>query len=447
MLNKATIRLTIEQGPMKGKVFDFEEHDTFVFGRMPDCHCHLPDDPCVSRHHFLIEVNPPDCCLSDLGSLNGTHINGKKHGGRKPDEMPQEAARRAQVVNLKDGDIIRTGDTVFRVSVFVPCAKCGKALDAQDRAEAGPGAPKCRACRKTPKDKQSELLAGILAGARKADKQKAGIPGYRIEKKLGEGGMGQVYLAHSEKLNRQVALKTMLPGRSAIDEAAVKRFLREVATCAALKHPNIVAFLDQGYSNGVFYFAMEYCKDGSVHDLLTRSKGPLPLAISVGIISQVLDGLGYAHEKGIVHRDLKPSNILLVRMGSNLTALIADFGLAKNFQRAGLSGMTMSGACSGTLPFMPPEQVVNFRDVNPVADIFSAGATLYVMLTGQCVYDFKEGEDQVRALLEKRIVPIRKRRVKLPEKLMDVVDRATQAEPEKRFQSVKEMKAAVKKAM
>jgi serine/threonine-protein kinase len=167
----------------------------------------------------------------------------------------------------------------------------------------------------------------------------------------------------------------------------------------------------------------------------------------VGIISQVLDGLGYAHEKGIVHRDLKPSNILLVRMGSNLTALIADFGLAKNFQRAGLSGMTMSGACSGTLPFMPPEQVVNFRDVKPVADIFSAGATLYVMLTGQCVYDFKEGEDQVRALLEKRIVPIRKRRVKLPEKLMDVVDRATQAEPEKRFQSVKEMKAALKKAM
>ena len=77
---------------------------------------------------------------------------------------------------------------------------------------------------------------------------------------------------------------------------------------------------------------------------------------------------------------------------------------------------------------MPPEQVVNFRDVKPVADIFSVGATLYVMLTGQCVYDFKEGEDQVRALLEKRIVPIRKRGVKLPEKLMDVVDRATQGE-------------------
>jgi tRNA A-37 threonylcarbamoyl transferase component Bud32 len=433
MSRASSVKLGIVEGPMKGKVFTFAEHDVFVFGRMPDCHCHLPDDPYVSRHHFLIEVNPPDCCVQDLGSLNGTHVNGKKHGGRNPDELPQEAARRAPVVNLKDGDVIRTGDTVFRVTVTRPavCAKCGKVLRGEGMKR---------------KDKQDELLAQILAGARKEAGKQAAIPGYRIERKLGEGGMGQVFLAHSEKLSRAVALKTMLPRKSVVTEADVKRFLREMATCAALRHPNVVAFVDQGYVNGMFYFAMEYCKDGSVQDLLERSAGKLPVAESVAIVRQVLDGLGHAHKQGIVHRDLKPSNILLVTVGSSLTAMIADFGLAKNFQQAGLSGMTMSGAYSGTWPSMPPEQVINFRDVKPVSDIFAVGATLYVMLTGQCPYDFAEGEEPIRAILEKRIVPIRKRDLKLPEKLMDVVDRAIEAEPEKRFQSALAMKTALKEA-
>jgi eukaryotic-like serine/threonine-protein kinase len=298
------------------------------------------------------------------------------------------------------------------------------------------------------------------------------IPGYRLERKLGEGGMGRVFLARvlakndsspqpeprsgaprsaipqrGEGEEKMVAIKTMLPKKSVVAEADVLRFQREMATCARLQHPNIVAFIDQGFHNGVLYFVMEYCKEGSVNDLLVKSGGRLTTEVSLEILRQVLDGLSYAHKHGIVHRDLKPSNILLHSGEESRTAMIADFGLAKNFQQAGLSGMTMSGMYSGTLPFMPPEQIINFRDVKPVSDIFAAGATLYMMLTGEPVYDFAGAEEPIRAILEMKTVPILARGVKLPAKLAEVVDRAVAPEADKRFQTALEMKTALREAI
>src|SRR6185436_14231902 len=114
--------LEVVSGPIRGRRFDFRVHDTFLFGRAPDCHSELPaDDATASRHHFLLEVNPPAARLRDLGSLNGTWVNGTKYGGRRAEESPDEAARRAGLeVDLQHGDHIRVGTTVFEVQVESP---------------------------------------------------------------------------------------------------------------------------------------------------------------------------------------------------------------------------------------------------------------------------------------------------------------------------------------
>src|SRR6266511_1474707 len=132
------VTLLVTAGPIQGRRFEFTEHDTFLFGRSPDCHAQLsPRDTSASRHHFLLEVNPPSARLRDLGSLNGTHVNGTRHGGRGRHETPEEAARRARPeVDLKDGDRIRVGATILTVAVEAPadCAECGRAIPAGERA-------------------------------------------------------------------------------------------------------------------------------------------------------------------------------------------------------------------------------------------------------------------------------------------------------------------------
>jgi len=134
MSGKVTLRVT--QGPMKDREFVFEEHDTFVFGRLEDCHARLPDDPKVSRHHFIMEANPPDARIRDLGSLNGTYVNDTKYGSRQKGETPEEGAQRTYPeVDLRDGDRIKVGATVMTVHINVPavCCQCGCGIADADR--------------------------------------------------------------------------------------------------------------------------------------------------------------------------------------------------------------------------------------------------------------------------------------------------------------------------
>src|SRR5574341_2246045 len=130
--------LKVTNGPMRGKTFTFDEHDTFIFGRARDCHARLSqDDTTASRHHFLLEVNPPDVRVRDLGSLNGTYINGKKYGGRREGETPEEAAqRKLPEVDLKDRDKIGVGETVFLVNIEIPafCCRCRKEIPDEFRS-------------------------------------------------------------------------------------------------------------------------------------------------------------------------------------------------------------------------------------------------------------------------------------------------------------------------
>jgi hypothetical protein len=414
----ARVTLTVTAGPLAGRVFSYDRHDTFLFGRSPDCHAELAaDDTTASRHHFLLEVNPPRARLRDLGSLNGTHVNGQKHGGRGRQESPEEAARRRlPEVDLRDGDHIRVGATVFEV--VIEGHRSTAPADAS--GEGGSGL---------------ESLLGVSPAVPME------VPGYAVGKLIGRGGMGAVYLAKRQEDGSTVALKVML-AQSDVDDAARENFQREIEITRSLRHPRIVSLFDHGSTGSTFYFAMEYCAGGSVADLQRRHPGGLPLTLAVRIALEALEGLAHAHERGFVHRDLKPENLLLAdAVGSG--AKVTDFGLAKSFQQAGLSGMTATGAVAGTLYFMPREQLTQFRLLKPVSDVWSMGATLYHMLTGAYPREFRPGEDPLPVILRGGVVPIRARDPRLPERVAAVVDRSVVDAMPERYQTAGEFRAAL----
>ncbi|HEV7501008.1 MAG TPA: FHA domain-containing serine/threonine-protein kinase [Vicinamibacteria bacterium] len=417
------VSLDVVAGPIQGRHFEFEGHDTFLFGRSPDCHAELAaNDTTASRHHFLLEVNPPAARLRDLGSLNGTYVNGNKHGGRERHLTPEEAADKPwPQVDLRDGDLIRVGATVINV-----------------RIDGGPApSPPPR----TPSD------IGLLVELESSSKTSppAGVAGYALGPLLGRGGMGVVHLATRLSDGGTVALKLMRP-EAAVDAHAREVFDREIAVTESLRHPNVVTLYAHGAHGDTFFFAMEYCPGGSLSAALLQRANPLDPALATRVALQALEGLSFAHEKGFIHRDIKPENILLADMEMNVVKL-TDFGLAKSFQQAGLSGMTATGFAAGTLQFMPREQLTNFRLLRPASDVWSMGATLYYMLTLRYVRDFTAGKDPLAVVLGGNVLPIRTRNPQIPAALAEVVDRAVDDDLIRRYPSGVEFRNALRQAL
>jgi pSer/pThr/pTyr-binding forkhead associated (FHA) protein len=423
------VRLKIVEGPLKGRKFEFAEHDTFIFGRASDCHAHLPDDTFVSRHHFLLEVNPPLARLRDLGSLNATHVNNRKCGGRKKGETPEQGAKRQYpAVDLNDGDRIKVGDT--NIAVTIEQAEVQPDESAQVREELARLIFEVNG----PKQKKAERFIEQQVG------------GYIVEQEVGRGGFGAVYLARRMKDNQRVALKVML-SQVAVDKSSLEPFLREIRNISSLQHPNIVQIFDFGSTDGIFYLAMEWCEAGGLDRLIAQHKGKVPLQVAKPIILQTLEALAYAHAKGFVHRDLKPSNILLSFARNNVWTKLSDFGLAKSFEKAGMSGLTLTGNYAGTPYFIPREQLINFKYAKPVSDVWSMGATIYHMLTGQLPYEFSQGRDPIDVILNDDVVPVRKRNHSIPKPLAQVIDRAIHIEAKKRYQTAGEMLDDLKQAL
>jgi serine/threonine protein kinase len=411
--------LDVVAGPIQGRHFEFDAHDTFLFGRSPDCHAELaPNDTTASRHHFLLEVNPPAARLRDLGSLNGTYVNGQKHGGRDRHLSPEQAAKQPwPQVDIRDGDLIRVGATVFTVRVE------------------GATAP-------APRQEEPSELIDLLEGSRTTPPHT--VAGYSLGPLLGRGGMGVVHLATRISDGATVALKLMRP-EVAVDAHAREVFDREIAVTESLRHPNVVTLFAHGSEGDAFYFAMEYCAGGSLAGALHARAAPLETAAAVRLALQALDGLSFAHEKGFIHRDIKPENILLADAAMNVVKL-TDFGLAKSFQQAGLSGMTATGFAAGTLQFMPREQLTNFRLLRPASDVWSMGATLYYMLTLRYARDFAAGKDPLAIVLGGGVVAIRDRDPRVPSALAEVVDRAVDDDLNRRYVSATEFRDALRKA-
>ena len=431
------VSLRVIAGPHRGRVFTFEQHETFLIGRSESAHFCLPEDRYFSRHHCILEIAPPQCFLRDLGSTNGTFVNGQ----------------RVESVYLKNGDKIQGGETILEVEVTsetriaeqsyssptqatpsivtVQCLNCGVLADAEASRPDAKLSYLCEDCRE------------------KLMQNPQPIPNYQMIRILGQGGMGSVMLACSMKDGRAVAIKTLLP-EVAVSEQSLKRFMREIEVAASLQHPHIVSYIEHGTHNGMIYLVSEYVGGMDASKLVKHRGGKLHYMEVVKIIEQTLAALDFAHKLGFVHRDIKEQNILVDGNYPNYNSKLTDFGLAKSFKQTGMSGVTMVGDVAGTIAYMPPEQIRDFKDVQPPSDIYAMGMTAYTLLTGRHALDIspKAGiAETVKAIFEKPIVPIIIHSTEIPPQIGNVIEKALAKEPDHRWATAGDMREAILRAI
>lgn len=520
------IRIEVKKGPMQGRVYEFEGHDIFLFGRDEQhCHASIQEDPFVSRHHFLLEVNPPLSRLRDLGSRNGTFVNGKKHGGRVTfASMENEGKVGGSSVDLNNGDVITAGKTVFQVFVEEKKAITATCVfdkfvdeDAQESSSGGdirrtitelpPPSPSSAVGRQTmhelppsmpgnagrqtinelpqpapgsnvgrqtinemPAPADISQVAGratMVEGANapngafgsrighndhayEAPERQPGefpiLDGFEFKEFLGAGGLGEVYLAKRTIDESPVAIK-FLRSRVNVNHDARDLFLKGMQVSGRLRHRNIVQSFGAGSIGNEFYVVNEYCDGGPLSKLFRQKKTnvqPKHIAVSLYLL---LDGLAFAHEKGLCHRDLKPSNLLAAKRNKRWIPKIADFGLTKDFEKAGFSGMTATGSYTGSFPYMPREQLTDYKYVNPASDVFSMGASFYRIITGRYPRGDEKGSDPLALILNGEVQPLRNRYPGFHHGLADVLDTSLQTECCERFPNAREMQNALRVVM
>ena len=493
------VSITVENGSRKGDTTTFAEPGQYLIGRSPDMHFQIPaDDVYASRRHLMLEIAPPRVRVINIGQTNPPHVNGQ----------PISEA------DLNDGDELELGYTRFRIGIDLAlachagrCKGCGATVElCEDEAEpthcdncpkpaqlAPEGRFTCKYC-------GTDLVSHANADGRAAEFGRSIIyccsncvppadknireviaGNYEIRKRLGGGGMGDVYLVYDAKTARLLALKRM---NDIKNKDLVQRFEREAAFTAELHHPSLVRYVDRGIdSNGALFLVMQYLPEGSVDNLVEERGGTLPLDQAVAIIADTLDGLDYIHSRQIIHRDIKPANILLDsnRKGQPGYAKLADFGLAYCYARAGGMRLTRPNTSIGTMMYMPPEQIRDTATVKEPGDLYSTGVSLYLLLTGSYTFEFPSPAEIRRKIREKKPgwegaspsdidrnqrklfelgyghpfniilsndpIPIRKRNPSIPTRLAEVVDRAVSKDIKRRFRSAREMRESLLRAL
>ena len=266
---------------------------------------------------------------------------------------------------------------------------------------------------------------------------------YQLGEKLGEGGMGEVYLAEHQLLKRPCALKLIKAGTET-NPLALARFRREVEAAAALSHPNTIQIYDYGHADdGTFYYVMEYLPGLSLADLI-REFGPVPPGRAVYIMTQVCKSLQEAHRLGMVHRDLKPANIFVSILGGKCdVAKVLDFGLVKVQDSDEGPQLTVEYTVSGTPSFMSPEQASGMSDVDSRADLYALGAILYYILTGSPPFEKPNPMALMIAHASEAVIPPSQRYPGIPADLEAVVMRCLAKSPNERYADARELAAAL----
>jgi len=260
------------------------------------------------------------------------------------------------------------------------------------------------------------------------------LSGYKILKKIGSGGMGDVYLAEHEKLERKVAIKS-LHKNLATDTSFRERFSQEAKTHSKLDHPNIVKLLDYKERKDGLFLIMEYVDGKQLDEHIKKVTGPIPEKELTTLFAQVLDAIGYAHEEGLVHRDIKPSNIMIDKRGR---IKVLDFGIAKMQEEE--KGLTKTGIQIGTAAYMSPEQV-NAKKVDKLSDIYSLGVTLFYMAAGKPPYDEETNTFSIQTKIVSDPFPLASKIYPgVSKKLERIILKSTQKDKKDRYNSCEAFK-------
>lgn len=267
---------------------------------------------------------------------------------------------------------------------------------------------------------------------------------YRIERLLGEGGMGAVYVATNNVLQRRVALKVMNE-RFASVPAAVERFHREAIAASKVSHPSICQVFDAGQHEGKPWIAMEMLEGESLAERIER--GPMSVDEVVKMATGSLSALAEVHDEGIVHRDLKPDNIFLARSRSgDWVPKVLDFGVAKDTSEGQLNKLTATGAVVGTAYYLSPEQAKGLPDIDPRTDVYAMGVVLYECLSGHMPYEAETITQLIAKMFTEEPRPLHVVAPDVPAQVADVVNRCLAQERDDRFQTARELLAALEAA-
>ncbi len=343
-------KIVIENGPERGRSYEIRTEGAFFCGRDSTAQVQISDEM-ASRRHFQIDFRDGRFRLRDLESKNGVLLNGRPVSG---------------VSDLSANDRIQVGDTLL---TFVG-------------------------------DDPHPLIGRELSG-------------YRIEDRIGRGGMGTVYRALQLSLDRTVALKILAP-HLVENQNFINLFIREARAAGALSHPNIVQVYDVGVEESVYFYSMEYIPHGSVEDLLNR-EGRIPLPRTLEIIRDAALGLQYAELKGLVHRDIKPGNLMV---GSESVIKIGDLGIARFGEEAGR--VSQKDGVSGSPHFIAPEQARGL-DIDHRSDLYALGISFYQMLCGQTPYRGATPREVILCHLREAPPPLIDRAPDLPAPVVELV--------------------------
>lgn len=384
----------------------------------------------LSRIHVAFDFTASECTVVDMKSRNGVFVNGE----------------RVQRRVVKQGDRVQVGEQVLEVAFIEQLAGIdGEAEETQSFLDQ---LHHCEHCGRPitlatfadgdVKEKGGHYLCPDCATILEVGTDEF-MGQFKILEKLGVGSSGLVFRAQQIFLGRVVALK-VLRARDDLSEKAIVRFLREAATISRLDHPNIVKVYDaQEFPKG-YFIVMEYFPGKDLLSLVEQH-GPPSIAIAMSIGLQMCQALVYAAQANVVHRDIKPANILY-RAQDGL-AKLSDFGLAKRMGPSSWNGITRDGEGLGTPCYMPPEQVRDARHVDPRADIYALGASIYHILTGRFPVIAKSYAEFIQQILERDPPPIESINPRVPREVAEVIRVAMRKDAQQRFQSAQQMGQAL----